>query len=772
MGRRFDRRHKLKLPSQRRGKHYSATPTGRVTIKTFTKPLAEHLTTVLDKAPGHLAPVLRQVPPEELAQTALLPLLHSLAIGWQDSSRDWRRETAERVGRNLHDLLTLKALLKQGVRVTDMKSLKRLRSKPGDPARNRGRKPKSDYRDLTNDGWDARDRCQAGDWLVLQAMKMPYLTSNRSRWPYMPDIAPGWVGVMASIRRKFIEADKDQLPDLQPPPDWAGMQNGRVSFVSGNHPECRKALTTAFEQNDATFLEHVAGVSALQRVPLKINKFVLKLVEEFAVKLLDREHVDPIKGDDEKTERKRSGIKRRNWAIVNEDLEFAKVVMGRGTFHNKHHCDWRGRVMPVPFLHHQRADHVRALFLFAEDGHKLGGSRAGHFGGFSDLEMLKIHVANCNGEKDKDPWEDRLKWVDENLENGIIDRIATKPRKNSDLWAGPGVDSPFSYVAACKELIDALDNPDHETHLPIFFDATASGLQHFALLSRDPVAARLVNLCDDPRRYDIYGMVANDAIATLKAGNFKSKRERKRAAWWCQVLEDWTPRDRRKLVKQAVMIFPYGSSPHGMMGDIGDGFREICHRRGVSDEHMPGTLKFLAEVIVESIGRVLPGAAHSRKYLFDLAAHSVSNGQFVKWRSPSGFPIIAAYYKPNVVTLRLGRGQEMKVTIGDKPTVDTKTAITSVAPNFVHSLDAAHLMRCVLSANRAGITNLLTVHDCWGCLAPDAADMHRIFRNELYMVYNYTNWMQNLALNNDFSTPMLFGGYDMEQLPRCNYGAS
>ena len=116
MGRRFDRRNKLKKPGKRRGKDYSATPVGRATLKTCVKLLAAHLSDVLseepgrrtkaiDEAPGQLGPLLRQLPPQELAQTVLLPLMHSLAIGWQDSSRDWRRETAERVGRNLRDLL-------------------------------------------------------------------------------------------------------------------------------------------------------------------------------------------------------------------------------------------------------------------------------------------------------------------------------------------------------------------------------------------------------------------------------------------------------------------------------------------------------------------------------------------------------------------------------------------------------------------------------------------------------------------------------------------
>jgi hypothetical protein len=366
---RVDRRHKLKLPRKRRGKDYSATPTGEIMLATFAKPLAKHLVEVLDEAPGGLGPILRQLPPEELAQTALIPLRHRIAIGWQrgkgvskNKVHDWRRECVESIGRNLYELLLHKQMLATGVVVTDMRPRlkppkKRHRRKPGEPARKRGRKPQADAIDLTRAGWDAMGLHHVGYWLFVQAMRMPYFTYRRSRFTGMPDIAPGWVGKEAAIRRRFVEADKDLLPLQEPPPDWVGMKNGRLSFISGNHPECRAALTSAFERGapaivrhvepDGTvieaqveesdnFLEHVAAVNALQRVPLRINPFVLGLVKEFGVKLLDRETTAGIKGDDKKSERKRAGLGRRNYAIVSEDIEFAEVILERGTFYNPH----------------------------------------------------------------------------------------------------------------------------------------------------------------------------------------------------------------------------------------------------------------------------------------------------------------------------------------------------------------------------------------------------------------------------------------------------
>jgi DNA-dependent RNA polymerase len=749
--------------------------------------------------PGQIGPLLRRIPPTELAQAVLSPLQHSIAIGWQDPSLDWRRETAERVGSNIHDLLEHKALLATGKLVVDMKRLRK-RRKPGEPPRKLGRPYKSDLRDLSAAGWDKRDLCQVGYWLMYQARTMPYFTGrlNSRQSYYMLDIAHDWADKVAVVRRKFIEADKDQLPTQKPPPDWTSMKNGRVSFISGNHPQCRDALAAAFERGapaivkhtepDGTVItaeveesdhfldDHVAGVNALQRVPLKINPFVLDLVEEFGVKLLDRNTVNKIKGDDKKSERSRQGQKRRNWAIVNEDLAFAQVIMARGTFYNLHHCDWRGRVVLVPYLHHQREDRVRSLFMFAE-GKRLGGSRAWRFGGYTDREMLMIHLSNCHGARDKESWDKRLEWVHERLESGEIEKIATNPKGYVDLWADKEVDSPFAYAAACKELISSLDDPKFESRMPIYFDATASGLQHLALLSRCPETARLVNLTSEPFRHDVYGEIANETIRLLHTEDFKTKKKgRERAEWWRSVLEGWSDKDKRALVKKAVMTYPYGSSPTGMSHPLGKGFREICYKRGEPDD-TNSALQFFAEVIIMAIEKKLPGAVRAMKYFEDIARDRVYRQRcFVSWRSPTGFPNILEEWEPNVVTLRLAGGGEMRVTIGDKEKMKMEDAI-KLAPSYVHSLDAAHLMRCVLSAKQAGITSLLTVHDCWGCLAPDAADMHRIFRTELRAMYKHVthghiNWLQNLADNNGYGVPPVLDDYDPDEVSLSHYGAS
>jgi hypothetical protein len=60
---------------------------------------------------------------------------------------------------------------------------------------------------------------------------------------------------------------------------------------------------------------------------------------------------------------------------------------------------------------------------------------------------------------------------------------------------------------------------------------------------------------------------------------------------------------------------------------------------------------------------------------------------------------------------------------------------SAAAPNFVHSLDAAHLVKVVNRAVSEDIADILTVHDCYYGLAPQAERLHSIILDELGNLY-------------------------------------
>src|SRR5262249_42647101 len=148
-----------------------------------------------------------------------------------------------------------------------------------------------------------------------------------------------------------------------------------------------------------------------------------------------------------------------------------------------------------PYFNYTRADHIRALFRFKH------GQRIGERGIF----WLKVSTANrYGGSISRLPFEARAAWSDKHLPH--LRQIAEGPLRahlsrfkqtgliEGKSWLEAAKDH-FQLIAHARELVAAIDaGPDYITTLPLSFDASNSGAQHYAMLARDPDGARLTNL--------------------------------------------------------------------------------------------------------------------------------------------------------------------------------------------------------------------------------------------------------------------------------------
>lgn len=130
------------------------------------------------------------------------------------------------------------------------------------------------------------------------------------------------------------------------------------------------------------------------------------------------------------------------------------------------------------------------------------------------LRWLKIHIANLYG-YDKANFDDRVKWVDEHIDN--IYETATNPLGGSKWWLSAG--DPWQFLAASFELREALESGDpykFESSLPVHQDGTCNGLQHYAALGGDVQGAQQVNLSASDKPSDVYshvGRMVEEVIA-------------------------------------------------------------------------------------------------------------------------------------------------------------------------------------------------------------------------------------------------------------------
>lgn len=567
--------------------------------------------------------------------------------------------------------------------------------------------------------WKAAQTIQAGHWLLWQALTLDVFGYDADGFPCISD---KWLPEVVQLRESLIAADPAYASLLKQPPPWTVWEKSyddgfRAKFVRDWHPETKATFDVAFLNPK---FEHAKGVNALSQVPLEIDPVMLDLVKRFAVEIM---------GND--------GAKRRaDQVTVAADVADAKWC-GERTIWNDYNCDWRGRIYALQHLNFTRGDHVRSLFKFA-NGAKLGG----------DTYWLEIHCANCEGSTEKDPRAKRIEWVKEHRRD--IRDIAADPVGTFGKWRD--ADKPFAYVAACRELAAAWNDPENfVTHLPIGFDGSANGLQHLALLSGDWFAASITNLLarvDTP--IDAY------AILIAKAFERVVTDDSDHARWWREQFEVLSSKQQRKLLKQPCMTYAYSVTPAGATLQIAKVYKSF--RR--NEEPPKGAFRYLADKVLQACALELSGPARVMSYICDIAKHCASQGRFMEWTSPSGFPISNRYQVPNIVTVTCMRGSvrvaEHRVADGIKDEIDNNQVAAAAAPNFVHSLDAAHLVKVVNAANREGITDLLTVHDCFYGLAPQATRLQEIILDELANMYRDSDPLTELRSRNvsDDSLPV------------------
>ena len=203
----------------------------------------------------------------------------------------------------------------------------------------------------------------------------------------------------------------------------------------------------------------------------------------------------------------------------------------------------------------------------------------------------------------------------------------------------------------------------------------------------------------------------------------------------------------RAIVKQPAMSYFYGSRkggftknqagrfrPYGMTKQVAD----VLDERGVRE---PRAAKLIAHEINNSIEGMVPKAKKVRDFLEGLADMCAEKGLPLRWTTPLGLPVINRYHEPKIKIISVslkGRRRRVKLAVGDKPSIAKKKATNAVTANFIHSIDAALLQFVALAADREGI-NLVTVHDCFGATAPQAARLNAIIREEFVRLHKRHN---------------------------------
>lgn len=518
------------------------------------------------------------------------------------------------------------------------------------------------------------------------------------------------------------------MPMVCPPRTWRGPYGGGYLSKELRYPLIKTANKNYLEELRHWEMPEVyRAINALQETPWAVNKAVLHAAREVwdgggrLGKLPPREPIplppqghDPELEPEEHKEWKRQAAKTYEANIrligkrlgVEAKLQMAEKMGAFEQFYFPHALDWRGRAYPVSsLLNPQGDDLAKALLHFAE-GKALGDSGA---------YWLAVHGANCYG-VDKVAFEDRVAWIEEHREE-ILDS-AFNPLDGSRFWAE--ADSPYMFLAFCFEWAGyTMQGDSYVSHLPVSWDGSCNGLQNFSAMLRDPVGGAAVNLIPSDTPSDIYAEVAKVSQELVDEA----------AGLGHEVARRWAGKVSRKWTKRNTMTVPYGVSRYGMTDQILEEFQKL-HSEGASEGLPPRETemedaRFLAGTNYEAIGKVVVAARQAMDWLMEAAKVAAADGLPVRWTTPVGLLVQQDY--------RVFEGKELDFDVAgrryrvflriDGSKIDRRKQAAGISPNFVHSLDAAHMMRTVGYCLDAGMRSFSMIHDSYGAHAADAQEL-------------------------------------------------
>jgi DNA-directed RNA polymerase, mitochondrial len=565
-----------------------------------------------------------------------------------------------------------------------------------------------------------------------------------------------------------------QLPMVCEPSPWKNIRGGgflteKYDILRSQEPSQLRYAQAAADKGDLE--EFFAGMDVLGRTPWMINRAVLKIMVEawnsgkeianFKAETPDIEYpLKPEDMDDVKLRKKyfRQIVEADNLVggyhsqrcFHNLQLEIAKGYQNE-TFYFPHNADFRGRAYPLSaYLNQMGADHCRGLLMFGK-GKALGSS---------GLRWLKIHLANVFG-YDKASLQEREDFATTHLAD-IYD-TASNPLNGKKWWLE--AEDPWQTLATCMELKKALDSPDpsaYVSHFPIHQDGSCNGLQHYAALGGDLIGAQQVNLEPGERPADVYSGVAE----------MVKKEIDEDAAAGVQIAKDLQGKLTRKVVKQPVMTNVYGVTFIGAKAQVekqlavlfpgvprfGDGF---SYDRAAF---------YITKKIFKSMSAMFTGA-HEIQYWLGLCGNrislSLSPHQIDKieremdpsfkrkptmgpkvplkhapdfktsiiWTTPLKLPVVQPYRKNSAKLVKTILQTLTIQSPNSTQCVDKRRQLQAFPPNFIHSLDATHMLLSALKCNEVGLT-FAAVHDSFWTHPSDIDTLSSILRDAFIRMHS------------------------------------
>ena len=624
---------------------------------------------------------------------------------------------------------------------------------------------KANEKDIRWGEWSNEDRVSVGIKVldcILEATDLidKRLVRKNKKTEIIIDPTPAAVDWIKKYHEYAQMLNPDRIPCIIEPDEWTELDQGGYYT-----PQLRKRTPMVKTQSkrhakmfDGDISLILSAINGVQRVPWAVNRQVLEVFKQawdssLSIGLPPSEPYMipecPLPKDLSKKDMSEGQLAVfESWkeeARVLHTMERERVskcfqairVMRLANefseydrFWYVYQCDFRGRIYATTSgLSPQGPDFSKGLLQFAE-GKEL--TERGLF-------WLRVHGANTYG-YDKVSYDDRVQWVLEREDE--IARIAADPLNHRGLWSE--ADKPWQFLAFCFEYARYLsEGVGMKSYLPIGLDGSCNGLQNFSAMLRDEIGGAATNLTVADAPADIYSEVA--AVCTAKLTQTASEE----AKWWLRYIHSVGGVLPRSVAKKPVMTLPYGSTQQSCRESI---FKYIVEETG---DFFPKELRFklsvyLTPILWESIGEVVVAAREAMDWIQDCAGILAKKNEPVIWWTPIGFPVYQDKRKLtlNRVQTQLAGAIQIKVAeVSDE--MDILKNKQGASPNFVHSMDACHLMLTLNLAQRRGLEHFSCIHDDFGTHAADTDEFHKVIRESFVWLYGENDPLVDFKIFNE-----------------------
>jgi len=750
-------------------------PYAATILRDYVMPLARILhTDVMECHPGKRAAHAQLLRPLDLEAVALLTvrtMLSMLLMGYGDGKL---RPSAYNIGRTIHCELVLAQIehLSPDLYHTLANDFNRRRSKN---VRHRMTvfRLQAEKNGIHLDTWDTGSRDQVGMYLMerLQNLGMifiqpPAMRNGKKMAGRMLDrdvhLTPEVSETIEKIKGITEIMSPLYGPCVEPPRDWTAFDNGgfHTRDMIRVHPYMVKAHGSARQLlRDVPMPKVLRGLNQLQRTAWRVNTRVLDTVLKIAehanvgeiVSMRETEKpARPSWLEDVQDTSALDGDKQQEFMIWKREMakwytarkmlgtkyaRFYSATRAADTFKEYdnvyfvYFADSRGRFYPLTYgVNPQGSDLQKSLLHFAK-GKPLSTESA--------RRWFLIHGANKWG-FDKATLQERVDWHKD--KDQMLMAIASDPVNRTE-WQD--ADSPLQFLAWCFEYAEWQIDPDgFESRIAVSMDGSCNGLQNFSAMLRDEVGGKATNLTNNATMEDIYRRVAEATVKRMQASADPDDAELRHR--WLEHGID------RGVVKRSVMTTPYGVTKRTATMYVIDDYLKQGKAPCFKTEEYYKAAAVLMAYAWPAIGDVVIKSREAMDWLSKCAklivdTYGDDNDGVISWITPSGFVSTQAYYQVNEhrISTRINGITRIKV-LSEKDDANGRRHASGLAPNFVHSMDAAHL-HLVAEACAAKGFDLAMIHDDYGTHAADAEEMYHIIRDVFVKMYEQNDPIEEFA---------------------------